>query len=193
MNNDDVRDWLLWADRIVCATNETRRQINRRMLGYLGLGPYPRGKGERLICLHNYWGAELLNGMAVRLEEIEDDRHPLYFTARVLRDEGDDRWVSCGQRKIYRGHFEFTAKRLARRQATEQLQLDYSDIRQMGLIEIDWAWCTTVHKAQGSEWDKVLVITETWPTKKDERDRMIYTAVTRAAKELRIIGYWDLR
>ena len=49
----------------------------------------------------------------------------------------------------------------------------------------DYGYCLTCHKAQGSEWDNVVVVDQQcsfW-----EAWRWRYTAITRAAKGLRII------
>lgn len=43
------------------------------------------------------------------------------------------------------------------------------------------------HKAQGSEWDNVLVIEEGFPFDREEHKRWLYTCATRAAKKLVII------
>lgn len=43
------------------------------------------------------------------------------------------------------------------------------------------------HKSQGSEWDKVLVIEEGFPFKKEEHARWLYTTVTRASSKLVLV------
>ena len=50
-----------------------------------------------------------------------------------------------------------------------------------------YAYAITVHKAQGSEWDKVLVYEENFPFNKIEHARWLYTAATRAAEKLVIL------
>ena len=49
----------------------------------------------------------------------------------------------------------------------------------------DFGYCLTVHKAQGSEWDKVVLIDE---NKQFDRKRWLYTALTRAAKQIIVQG-----
>lgn len=51
-----------------------------------------------------------------------------------------------------------------------------------GLGVFDYGYAMTVHKAQGSEWDKVAVLEQIHPDWTDSRWR--YTAATRAAKQL---------
>ena len=45
----------------------------------------------------------------------------------------------------------------------------------------DFGYAITIHKAQGSEWDHVLVYGNFWGKEKKE---MAYTAATRASKKL---------
>ena len=54
-------------------------------------------------------------------------------------------------------------------------------------IEIIYGYAITCHRAQGSEWDKVLVVEEGFPFKKNEHARWLYTAGTRAAEKLVLV------
>lgn len=53
-------------------------------------------------------------------------------------------------------------------------------------IQAEWGWAITAHKSQGSQWDKVLVFDESWAFREDKA-KWLYTAITRAAKELTIV------
>ncbi|WP_168175186.1 AAA family ATPase [Thioclava sp. F28-4] len=56
---------------------------------------------------------------------------------------------------------------------------------------IDLAYCLTVHKSQGSQWDRVIVpLFSSTRTSFVERS-LIYTAITRAAKQVVIVGEYD--
>ena len=48
-----------------------------------------------------------------------------------------------------------------------------------------FAYALTVHMAQGSEWDKVLLIDESAAFRED-RTRWLYTAITRAKERITI-------
>ena len=52
--------------------------------------------------------------------------------------------------------------------------------------EFDFGYALTVHKAQGSQWDDVVLFDESGAFP-DNRDRWLYTGVTRAAKRLTIV------
>lgn len=54
-------------------------------------------------------------------------------------------------------------------------------------FEFAYAYAITTHKAQGSEWDKVLVMEERFPFDEEEHKRWLYTACTRAREKLVVI------
>ena len=53
--------------------------------------------------------------------------------------------------------------------------------------EFAYGYAITCHKAQGSEWDKVLVLEESFPFDKEEHKRWLYTACTRASEKLILV------
>lgn len=55
------------------------------------------------------------------------------------------------------------------------------------MIEVDYGYAITTHKAQGSQWDNVLMINEPPFRDVELNNRWAYTSVTRAAKILCII------
>ena len=54
-------------------------------------------------------------------------------------------------------------------------------------FEFAYAYAITCHKAQGSEWKKVLTIEEKFPFDKEEHARWLYTAATRASEKLVVV------
>jgi exodeoxyribonuclease-5 len=52
--------------------------------------------------------------------------------------------------------------------------------------EFDFGYVLTVHKAQGSQWDDVVLFDESGAFT-DNRERWLYTGVTRAAKRLTVV------
>ena len=51
-------------------------------------------------------------------------------------------------------------------------------------MEFTYGYAITYWKAQGSEWDRVLVLEEKFPYDKETHARAMYTAVTRASQKL---------
>jgi exodeoxyribonuclease-5 len=52
--------------------------------------------------------------------------------------------------------------------------------------EFDYGYVLTVHKAQGSQWDDVVLFDESYAFK-DSREQWLYTGITRAAKRLTVV------
>ena len=63
-------------------------------------------------------------------------------------------------------------------------QLDWQ--RRKPYDEFDYGYVLTVHKAQGSQWDDVVLFDESFAFP-DSRERWLYTGVTRAAKRLTVV------
>jgi exodeoxyribonuclease-5 len=53
--------------------------------------------------------------------------------------------------------------------------------------KFDYGYAITAWKAQGSEWDNVVVIEEKFPFDKLEHAKFLYTACTRASKKLVLV------
>jgi len=52
--------------------------------------------------------------------------------------------------------------------------------------EFDFGYVLTVHKAQGSQWDDVVLFDESFAFP-DSRERWLYTGITRAARRLTVV------
>ena len=52
--------------------------------------------------------------------------------------------------------------------------------------DFDYGYALTVHKAQGSQWNDVVLFDESWAFK-ETRQRWLYTAITRAAERLTVV------
>jgi ATP-dependent exoDNAse (exonuclease V) alpha subunit len=59
-------------------------------------------------------------------------------------------------------------------------------VEQETISRFEFAYAITCHKAQGSEFDSVVVFDESWLFGED-RFRWLYTAITRAKKRLLIV------
>ena len=67
-----------------------------------------------------------------------------------------------------------------------EVHVDESDVK-----NIDLAYCLTVHKSQGSQWDRVIVPLFNGGRSSFVERSLIYTAVTRAAKQVVIVGDYE--
>jgi exodeoxyribonuclease V len=123
--------------------------------------------------------------MFVTLEDIVDEGS-LYFSAVVTDEDGrrvgpPDRDGRPGRLRIYNGHFvdhlDYDAKRHDR---------DWKEKRL--LTEATFGWAITAHKAQGSQWENVIVWDDGLGRSDLDRRRWLYTAITRAERGLVLLA-----
>lgn len=164
-----VVDALDQADQILVGTNKTRRYINAQGRSHLlkASNSLPMER-DRLVCLQNNMELGLMNGSLWRVGQV-GECDDMVCSLRVDSDDGlGSVWV-----RALRAFFE----------GREQ-ELQYYE---MGMgHKFDYGYALTVHKAQGSQWDRVVVLDEAskFPDRGDFARQWRYTAVTRAAKRL---------
>lgn len=158
-------DWLN-ADQILVGKNATRHGINRRcreLLGYHEILPEP---GERLVCLKNNSDDGLLNGSLWECIEARDNGSESTFMLHAKSLDDDDREITVPVLKAY------------------FLGQEPDDFEAKRLNIFNFGYALTVHKAQGSQWDTVILMDE-WNS--NDRAKWLYTGVTRAAKSITVV------
>lgn len=195
-----VEGHLTWADQILCGTNATRESINRQMREIYGFSGLPQD-GEKMICLRNYWndcadnGDALVNGTTGILRNpfetfrmipnyipIDNHRMDVIQGDFVTSDGSTFNSVEMDKKLLIDGVKCITDGKILFRLG--KLKNKIGDIVPR---EFTFGYAITTHKAQGSEWDKVLVIEEKFPFSKEEHARWLYTAVTRASEKLVLV------
>ena len=195
-----VEGHLTWADQILCGTNATRENINRQMREIYGFSGLPQD-GEKMICLRNYWddcadnGDALVNGTTGILRNpfetfrmipnyipIDNHRMDVIQGDFVTSDGSTFNSVEMDKKLLIDGTKCITDGKILFRLG--KLKNKIGDIVPR---EFAFGYAITTHKAQGSEWDKVLVIEEKFPFPKEEHARWLYTAVTRASEKLVLV------
>ncbi len=167
----------LKGGQVICGRNATRLFLNTAMKQAAGFpDAYPRGLGEKIICLKNRHDLGLVNGMFLDLSDIRDES-PLAFSATVRTEDGTS---VPGRQWFYKGHFDDHVASDA-----ERLRRDWRDVR--GLVESVWGYAITCHKAQGSQWENVIVYDDGLGRTAEDRARWLYTAITRAEQGLVIL------
>jgi exodeoxyribonuclease V len=169
---------LLAASQVICGKHVTRRRLNNEIKAAAGYpAALPEGRGEKLIGLKNMHEIGLFNGQFLEVTGLAGG-NDIAFRADITTEDGD--YIE-GQR-IYTGHFEdhvvFDRNREAR---------DFFEKRD--LVELDWGYAITCHKAQGSGFDNVVVVDDGfgfWDRRL--RARWTYTAITRASDTLIILA-----
>ena len=170
-------DQMLRGGQVICGRNDTRRWLNSQIKQAAGFpAPYPAGQDEKLICLKNRHDLGLVNGMFLSLADIRHESD-LAFSATVTTEDGV---AISGRHRFYKGHYDDHV-----RYDRERLTRDYREMR--GLIESSWGYAITCHKAQGSQWTNVVVYDDGLSRTAEDRNRWLYTAITRAERGLVIL------
>ena len=169
---DVETDKVKTADQVLVGTNRTRRRYNARLRELHQFdGAYPRA-GDKMVCLRNDPNKGLLNGSLWTVTSASGQASKPFVSLLVAPEEGDS---DRGQAKIklLKSAFDDPTAEIA--WATKRRYDDF-----------DYGYALTVHKAQGSQWDDVVLFDESWAFK-DTRERWLYTAITRAAKTLTVV------
>ncbi len=184
---DITPDQALRGGQLICSLNATRLQLNNAMRAAAGFGGtyLPTGAAEKIICLKNQNDLGLINGMFLTLEGIVDEGS-LYFSAIVHDEDGRrvgplDRDGRPGRLRVYKGHFEDHVANDPKRH-----DRDWKDKRL--LTEATFGWAITAHKAQGSQWENVIVWDDGMGRTDLDRRRWLYTAITRAERGLVLLA-----
>lgn len=156
-----LSDDLLIFNQIICAFNKTRLNINNHMRNVYNYDGPPQ-KNERIICLKNNRTYNVFNGMQGRIVSLTGNN--LTFKS----EEGTDITLPIHLK-------QFNHEKLLEAAEYE---------KELGFF--DYSYCITCHKAQGDEWDNVLVIEE--KTSMWDFSRWAYTAASRA----REIVWWAI-
>jgi AAA domain/UvrD-like helicase C-terminal domain len=149
------------ADAVLCWRNSTRNSCNLRLRRRKGWSPHvPPQAGEPVLCLKNSTRHGIFNGATYQLAA---DYIPGSETIAVLVDREP---VSVEPAKFHIG-----------------APCDPDSYYASGF---DYGYALTTHKAQGSEWDYVILIDE-YPESYPDRSRWLYTGLTRAAKRITVV------
>jgi len=185
---------------IICHTNAVRAQVNKQFHAFLTDQPGPVA-GDRVVSLANVEGVvvDRVNEKWVprRGAPKEGDAAPLIAIENVYNGcTGTVREVLGSSRHTVRLVVELDADSQGRpgthvsvaalsAQFGRETQVPYNE-RPHGAHQLwDFAYALTAHKAQGSEFDDVIVL-DTHPP---EYRAWLYTAMTRAKKRLLVIDW----
>jgi exodeoxyribonuclease-5 len=161
---------VLDADQVLVGRNVTRRAYNARLRERRGFADALPMAGDKLVCLRNNRRKGLFNGGLWIVKERPKARRQI-IRMRLKPDEDfGERLIKVSVRpECFTGAIE---------------EFDWQ--QRKAYDEFDFGYVLTVHKAQGSQWDDVVLFDESGAFP-DNRDRWLYTGVTRAAKRLTIV------
>lgn len=165
LNKWEIEERGLWTsvDQIICAYNKTRVMTNDIVRNRLNHTEKLPAVGERIMCLRNNRDKMVYNGMQGEVlgRYRKRGRHLMDFESYGSRYE----------------EIPFNPDQFGMEKTIPQESKDDP-------IPFDYAYCVTCHKAQGDEWDNVMVFEQRcrgW-----EHKRWTYTAASRAKAGI----YW---
>lgn len=201
---------------IVCRSNKAAQQYNQYIRRSIDYSESELDAGDLLMIVRNNYlflpegspGNFLANGdfaevmKMVRFEELYgfrfadvelrllDEPDTPVFEAKLLLDSLYAPQASMSQedfRKLYEAVREDYADLATKKDLREALKKD----PYLNALQVKFAYALTCHKAQGGQWEAVFVdqgyLTEEMINR--EYVRWLYTAVTRATKELYLVNF----
>ena len=164
---------VLDADQVLVGRNLTRRAYNMRLRERRGIADTLPVAGDKLVCLRNNRKKGLFNGGLWIVKERGAGKSGI-LKLRILPDED---LTGAGTR----------AKKVSvRRECFTGGIEDFDWPQRKPHDEFDYGYVLTVHKAQGSQWDDVVLFDESFAFP-DSRARWLYTGITRAARKLTVV------
>ncbi|MBI1392024.1 MAG: AAA family ATPase [Alphaproteobacteria bacterium] len=171
ISRDDLEtEEVIAADQILVGTNRTRKRYNDRIRSLKGHQDALPEADEKLVCLRNNKKKGLLNGSVWSVVRRKTPRGRKIGLVLAPEDGIGGKTVSVSTPMAM-----FT-------DGPENVAWE----EKRGSDEFDYGYALTVHKAQGSQWDDVVLFDESYAFR-EHRARWLYTAVTRAAERLTIV------
>jgi exodeoxyribonuclease V len=163
----------------LCGRNRTRVRLNQRARQLLERETAAPEAGDRLICLRNNHAKAVYNGMIGTLQSVRT-KGTHWLEGEVLFEE-----LGAPYSGAFNVH-QFLREKTLTQDEIRSLTIDDPDTK---ADLFDYGYALTVHKAQGSEARRVVVVAERMQAYDDLMwRRWLYTAVTRAREEVVLIG-----
>lgn len=156
---------------VLVGYNHTRQKLNKAIRGLREFESALPSRGDKIICLKNNVKYQLYNGMLGEIVDIDYSKADQGYYEAVVDMDDDRRFEGAIASE------QFGAMTTMKQGRGSDVQL------------FDFAYAITVHKAQGSQAERVVLFEERFAKMTDDDwRRWLYTAVTRASEELYIVG-----
>lgn len=161
------------ADQILVGRNQTRNDLNMKMRKLLGYDSELPSKGEKVICLKNDKDLGIFNGGIFTVNsQLKKKQTGMQFSFYMVESDDEDRPPLLV--KVHDSFFTADAP-----------QPHWKMLK--GSQSFDYAYALTVHKAQGSQWDNVLLYANESFCFRDDQFRWLYTGITRSAEKITMV------
>ena len=157
------------ADQVLVGLNRTRKLYNKRLRDLFGFSGSLPEAGDKLVCLKNDRKKGLLNGGIWTVKLMAPARSGKLRMSLVPEDDAARKPLRV---RVLPAFFE------------SEEEIPYTLRRDSD--EFDFGYALTVHKAQGSQWNDMVLFDESWAFR-EHRSRWLYTGITRAAERITIV------
>ena len=169
----------------LCGLNMTRNFINRMVReqkGYNLVAPYV---GERVVCLRNNRDLGVMNGQTATVRWVMPEKYKNTFRMTFQLDGSKDFTEAFVDGKTFD---QVTYTIFDDKERMKKLYKYAAKNKLNGVNHFDYGYCISVHKSQGSEWDKIVLFEQRNRYQDDEQyARWLYTGITRAKERLLLI------
>lgn len=179
------------CDQIICGLNRTRSKLNEEVRATYGFEGLPKS-GEKLICTLNNWEQyiddemrfNLVNGIiGTAIDPFYDKENGMGF----IQFKPDFLDSSCPEALPFdTGIFENGEYRYKHGDSFAKFDENGEPTGVFTLNRFEFGYCISCHKAQGSEFNNVVVFDESYAFKED-KNLWLYTAITRAKEKLVLV------
>lgn len=152
-------------DQIITGKNKTRIELNKKYRHLIGHNSELPIINDKMIFLRNNYDDNVFNGQQVIINKKPKElgKNKLNIQFKDIIDENISEVIVTTE----------SINNIAPQNFSKEINL------------IDYGYALSVHKSQGSEWDKVLLYDDLFAISNEEmRNRWLYTAITRASKEV---------
>jgi len=171
---DITSDLVMGVDQVLVGRNQTRSAYNTRIRELLGRANHMPAIDDRLVCTKNDRQRGIFNGGIFRVGKVfpmkkgraADGEVSMVLDNIDMPERDPIRvWSRCECFNGKLADLPWQARR--------------------GLQEFDYGYALTVHKAQGSQWDNILLLDQSAAFGGNHR-RWLYTGITRAAERITV-------
>ena len=184
ISKDDLNEYHMRnADIIITGTNKLRYNVNNyireRIKGYKNFD-YPH-MGEKIICKKNNWSKSIGEGMYLT-------NGTTGFVENVYKDTFNGKTMTIDFRPDYsKKSFKNVTFDYNHLYAVPGQEDDNNDFTSHFNDKIEFGYAITTHSSQGSQWNKVLYLSENFLRSNEDKKKLLYTGITRAQKSITIV------
>ena len=177
-NNIDFSDM---ETIVLCGFNKTRVHLNNLIREKRGFKPDVKlYVSEKVICVSNDYNYGVMNGQIGKVAWLTPSKFRCYKVTLSTNNSMVELPISkdCFGKETY-DHV---------RDKSDSFRKIARELKLPSIAQFDYGYAISVHKAQGSEWNRVIVFEQrSYYWNRNFYTRWLYTAVTRSKEKLLVI------